>query len=138
MSAGEPRWISKQAVLVLHDRSIALHGGRPGVRDDGLLESALQRAANRFGYDGVVDISALAATYLMAVASNHPFIDGNKRAALLAAALFLERNGRMLVASPADAALTVFAVAGGQMDEPALAQWIEANSAPRPPVPGEA
>jgi death-on-curing protein len=124
----EPRWISKDALLILHDRSIALHGGAPGMHDEGLLESALARPANHFHYQGVSDICVLAATYLVAVASNHPFIDGNKRAAFLAAGLFLRRNGRRLTATQADAAMTVLNVAAGQRDIPTLAEWIRSRS----------
>ena len=120
----EPLWLSKQAVVVLHDRSIGIHGGAPGLRDEGLLESALDRPANRFHYEGVDDICDLAATYLVAIASNHPFADGNKRAAFLAAGLFLRRNGRRLVAAQADAARTVLAVAAGDRDIEKLAAWI--------------
>ncbi len=130
--AVEPRWISKEGLIVLHDRSIGLHGGVPGLRDDGLLESALARAANRYHYEAVDDICELAATYLVAVASNHPFVDGNKRAAFLAAGLFLMKNGRRLVAEQADAALTVLAVAGGERDTAALAVWIRSRSVPNP------
>jgi death-on-curing protein len=127
-TASEPRWVTKEGLLVLHDRSIALHGGAPGLRDEGLLESALARPANRFHYEGVQDICDLAATYLVAVASNHPFTDGNKRAAYLAAGLFLRKNGRRLVAEQADAALMVLAVAAGQRDIDTLATWLRARS----------
>ena len=123
-----PRWVSKETVLVLHERSIALHGGAPGMKDEGLLESALARPANRFHYEGVDDICALAAIYLVAVASNHPFIDGNKRAAFLAAGLFLRLNGRRLVAEQADAARAVLAVAAGERDVGPVAAWIRARS----------
>ncbi len=129
-AAPEPRWITKQGLLILHDRSIALHGGAPGLRDEGLLESALARPANRFHYEGVEDICELAATHLIAVASNHPFTDGNKRAAFLAAGLFLRKNGRRLLAEQADAALMVLSVAGGERDIEALAGWIKARSIP--------
>jgi len=128
MPAAEPRWVSKDALLVLHDRSIALHGGAPGVRDEGLLESALARPANRFHYEGVEDVCVLAATYLVAVASNHPFADGNKRAAFLACGLFLLKNGRRLIADQAHPALTVLSVAAGQRDVDELADWIRARS----------
>lgn len=124
----EPRWVSKEALLVLHDRTIALHGGAPGLRDEGMLESALARAANRFHYNGVDDVYDLAATYLVALASNHPFADGNKRAAFLAAGLFLALNGRRLRASQADAALKVMAVAAGDRDVDSLADWLRLNS----------
>jgi death-on-curing protein len=124
----EPRWVSKEAVLVLHDRSIALHGGAAGVKDEGLLESALARPANRLHYEGVDDICVLAAIYLVAIASNHPFIDGNKRAAFLAAGLFLRLNGRRLIAEQADAARVVLAVAAGERDVERVAEWIRVRS----------
>lgn len=126
----EPNWILKAAILVLHDRSIALHGGVPGLRDEGLLESALARPANRFHYEGETDVCVLAATYLVAVAANHPFADGNKRAAFLAAGLFLRKNGLRLAAAQPDAARRVLAVAAGDHDFDALADWIRAHSAP--------
>lgn len=128
--SGEPRWISKEALLVLHDRSIALHDGAPGLRDEGLLESALARAPNRHHYEGEADLCALAAIYLAALAGNHPFVDGNKRAAFLAAGLFLRRNGLRLTASQADAARRVLAVAAGDRDAITLAEWLRANSTP--------
>ena len=128
----EPRWPAKQSLIVLHDRSIALHGGAPGLRDEGLLESALARPANRFHYEGVEDVCELAATYLVALAGNHPFIDGNKRAAFLAAGLFLRLNGRRLVAAQADAVRAVVAVAAGQDDIAQVAAWIRARSIAEP------
>ena len=133
--SSEPRWLSKTSLIVLHDRSIALHGGLAGMKDEGLLESALVRPANRFHYEAVDDICALAATYLIAIASNHPFADGNKRAAFLAAGLFLRLNGRRLVAEQADAARVVLAVAAGERDFDPLTEWIRAHSVadPRPP-----
>jgi death-on-curing protein len=128
----EPRWPAKQSLIVLHDRSIALHGGAPGLRDDGLLESALARPANRFHYEGADDVCELAATYLVAVAGNHPFTDGNKRAAFLAAGLFLRLNGRRLVAAQAEAVRAVMAVAAGQGDITEVADWIRARSIAEP------
>jgi len=136
--SSEPRWISKEALLALHERSLALHGGAPGVRDEGLLESALARPANRHHYEGVEDVCALAATYLVALASNHPFTDGNKRVAFLAAGLFLRLNGRRLVAAQADAARAVLAVAAGRRDIEEVAAWIRDRSdgeAVSPPAP---
>jgi death-on-curing protein len=130
--SAEPRWPAKESLIVLHDRSIALHGGAPGLRDAGLLESALARPANRLRYEQVDDICVLAATYLVAVASNHPFADGNKRAAFLAAGLFLRLNGRRLVAEQADAARAVLAVAAGQREIDEIAGWIRARSIVEP------
>lgn len=127
----EPLWISREALLVLHDRSIALHGGAPGLRDAGLLDSALARPLNRFHYEGDTDLHSLAAAYLVALASNHPFADGNKRAAFLAAGLFLHKNGWRLTASQPDAARMVFAVAAGERDLQPLAAWLKRFSEPR-------
>lgn len=126
----EPRWPSKEALIVLHDRSVALHGGAAGLRDEGLLESALARPANLFRYEGVGDVCTLAASYLVAIAGNHPFADGNKRAAFLACGLFLRLNGPRLVAEPAEAARAVLAVAAGERDLANVAEWIRAHSKP--------
>ena len=139
--SSEPRWVSKEALLALHGRSLALHGGASGLRDEGLLESALARPANRHHYEGVEDVCALAATYLVALASNHAFIDGNKRAAFLAAGLFLRLNGRRLVAAQADAARTVLTVAAGRRDLGEVAAWIQERSVEdivSPPAPAAA
>jgi death-on-curing protein len=92
------------------------------------LESALARAANLFHYEGVADVCVLAATYLIAISSNHPFADGNKRAAFLAAGLFLRLNGRRLIAEQADAARAVLAVAAGHRDVDEIAAWIRDRS----------
>ncbi|WP_374453146.1 type II toxin-antitoxin system death-on-curing family toxin [Phenylobacterium sp.] len=127
----EPRWISKDALLILHDRSIALHGGASGVRDDVLLELALQRPINRFHYEEIDDLHVLGATYVVGVAANHPFVDGNKRAAFLAGGLFLLLNGLQLIAEQADAALTVLGVAAGSRDVDQLADWMRARTVRR-------
>ncbi len=117
------RWISKQALLLLHAESLAEHGGSAGMRDEGLLDSALARPLNLAAY-GEPDIAALAASYGVGVAKNHPFVDGNKRAAFLATGLFLYRNGYRLTASQADATLTMLGVAAGEIDEDAFAAWL--------------
>ena len=126
--ANEPAWIALEAILALHDRSIALHGGAGGMRDQGLLESALNRPVNRYHYEGVTDLAALAATYAVAVSSNHPFADGNKRAAFQCLALFLRLNGRRLTATQVDAARTILGVAAGEVDLETLTLWVRANS----------
>lgn len=126
----EPRWITKQGLIVLHDRSIAIDDGAAGLRDEGLLESALDRPRNRFHYEAIDDIAALAATYAVGLAKNHPFADGNKRAGFITAGLFLAKNGQSLVATQTDAALTMFAVAGGEMDIDQLSAWIARNIEP--------
>ncbi|MEI9963714.1 MAG: type II toxin-antitoxin system death-on-curing family toxin [Caulobacteraceae bacterium] len=125
----EPRWIEIEAVIALHDRSLALHGGAEGIRDRGLLESALARPLNRFSYEGVDDLAELAATYAAAVSANHPFADGNKRAAFLCLTLFLRLNGRRLTASQVDATRTILALAAGELSIEALAAWVRANLA---------
>jgi len=124
------RWVDKRLLLVLHDESLAMHGGLSGIRDEGLLDSALARPEHLAVY-GEPDIAALAASYGVGLAKNHPFVDGNKRAAFLAVGLFLMVNGRRLTASQVDATLTVLAVAAGEMDEVGLGEWIRRNSAAR-------
>ena len=123
-------WVSRAALELLHDESLAEHGGAAGLRDDGLLESALARPRNLVAY-GSPDIHELAAAYGVGLAKNHPFVDGNKRAAFLAVGLFLALNGRRLNAPQADATLTMLAVAAGQMDEAAFAVWLRQHSRPR-------
>jgi death on curing protein len=123
-SATEPFWVRIEALKVLHKRSLALHGGPSGVRDEGLLASTLERPKNRFRYEGVDDVVELAATYAVVVSSNHPFVDGNKRAAFHAMALFLRLNDLRLVAEQADAARTIFKLAAGELDIPALTDWL--------------
>ena len=125
--AAEPVWIALEALLALHDRTIALHGGAEGVRDTGLLESALMRPINRFQYEGVDDLPTLAADYADAINSNHPFADGNKRAAFQALTLFLRLNGLRLTASQVDAAKTILGLAAGNLGAKELADWVRAN-----------
>ncbi len=124
------RWIERRALELLHDESLAEHGGAPSLRDEGLLESALARPLNLAAY-GNPDLLELAAAYGVGLAKNPPFIDGNKRAAFLAVGLFMALNGRRLVASQAEATLTMLAVAAGQTDESAFARWLREHSAPR-------
>lgn len=124
----EPAWLAKADVIELHDYVLFRTGGSPGLRDDGLLESALSRPFNRWSYEGVDDIRDLAATYAVALAKNHPFVDGNKRAAFLGMGLFLELNRWRLIATDEDATAVFYAVAASQIDEPGLALWIRANS----------
>jgi death-on-curing protein len=132
MTVESPRWITKAGIILLHDRSLALHGGMVGLRDEGLLESALARPLNRHAYEAVDDIIELAATYALALSSNHPFVDGNKRTAFLAMGLFLEKNGLKLTADPVDATITMLQVAAGDLDIEDLALWLRANVQPSP------
>lgn len=128
------RWISKQALVLLHGESLATHGGREGMRDEGLLESALMRPQNIVVYadaGNAPDAAALAASYGVGIAKNHPFVDGNKRAAFLAVGLFLYLNGLRLHASQATATVTMLAVAAGDLCEADFAAWLRAHSAAR-------
>jgi death on curing protein len=121
------RWVDRRALELLHDESLAEHGGAPGLRDAGLLESALARPLHLAAY-GTPDVHDLAACYGVGVAKNHPFTDGNKRAAFLAVGLFLHLNGWRLTAPQADATLTMLAVAAGQTDETTFARWLRQHS----------
>ena len=123
-------WIDKRVLLLLHDESLAEHGGASGLRDEGLLDSALARPLNLAAYTQP-DVAALAASYALALAKNHAFVDGNKRAGFLAMGLFLYLNGHRLTATQADATVTMLAVAAGEIDEATLADWIRRNMAKR-------
>jgi len=127
----EPRWISKHALLLLHGESLAEHGGPTGIRDDGLLDSALGRPVNQHTYGSVSDVVRLAAAYAFGIARNHPFADGNKRAALIAAGLFLSLNGKRLVADKIDAYRVTLALAAGEASEEDFAAWLRKNTTPR-------
>ncbi len=123
MSRRAPRWIDKTALLLLLGESLAEHGGSPGLRDEGLLDSALARPRQLWAY-AKPDTAQLAASYAYGIAKNHPFVDGNKRAAFLSIGLFLDANRLHLSADPADATLTMLGVAAGQRSEEELAQWL--------------
>ena len=121
------RWIDKQLLITLHDESLLLHGGALGIRDEGLLDSALNRAVNLALYSEP-DFAELAAAYGVGLAKNHAFVDGNKRVAFLAVGLFLGLNGYKLIANQTDATQTMRAVASGEMQEVDFAGWIRENS----------
>ena len=123
-------WIERLVVLAAHDEQLAEHGGNPGIRDAGLLESALARPLNLAAY-GKPDVCDLAAAYAFGLAKNHPFIDGNKRTAFVALELFLALNGRELTADDAQCVVTMLAVAAGTLNEAMLADWIRRNSKAR-------
>jgi death on curing protein len=123
-------WVRRTTLVLLHDESLAEHGGASGLRDEGLLESALARPLNLVAY-GSPDVAELAASYGVGLAKNHAFVDGNKRAAFLAVGLFLMLNGQRLVATQVDATLTMLKVASGELEEPAFAEWIRAHIQPR-------
>lgn len=120
------RWVDKRMLMLLHDESLAEHGGASGLRDEGLLDSALARPLNRAIYGGEPppDVAELAAAYGHGLAKNHPFVDGNKRVAFLSVGLFLALNGWRLTASQAEATVAVFELAGGGLDEAAFSHWV--------------
>jgi len=124
----EPIWVLDEVVLAIHKRQLAEHGGAVGIRDAGLLESALARPKNLFAYaENEVMFSQLAAAYAFGIARNHPFVDGNKRTAFVVAMLFLRLNGYTLAASQEEKHRTFLALAEGRLDEAALATWLEAH-----------
>lgn len=119
-------WVDRDVLLTLHDESLAEHGGGTGIRDEGLLDSALARPLNTAAY-GRPDVAELAASYGYGLAKNHAFTDGNKRADFLAVGLFLYVNGYRLTASQADATRAVLALAASDIDEAQFAQWVRSN-----------
>ncbi len=128
MSKG-PEWLDIDLVLDFHAEQLALFGGADGIRDRGLLESALARPLNKFGY-GETSIAALAAAYGFGIARNHPFIDGNKRTALASMIVFLGLNGLDLGAPQEAATAMILSLAAGEITEELLAQWIADNCVP--------
>lgn len=124
------RFVDTRRALALHDLQIAEHGGAAGLRDEGLLESALNRAVNIADYEACEDLSRLGAAYLFGIAKNHPFFDGNKRTALAVLGLFLAMNGHEIVATDPALFKAVLSVAEGSMTESAFANWLAQNIAP--------
>jgi death-on-curing protein len=118
------KWLRLDAVLAMHRRQIAEHGGGDGIRDIGLLESALARPQNIHAHDPAADMAALAAAYGFGIAKNHPFIDGNKRTALVATRTFLLLNGYQLNATGEDKYVTFLSLAEGTIAEDELAAWL--------------
>lgn len=125
----EPRWLPKQLILAVHNRQLAEHGGGAGVRDEGLLESALARPQNLFAY-GESDVAALAGAYAFGIAKNHPFIDGNKRTAFVACELFLAANGYDLAASDEECLAMMLGLAASEVDQTEFAVWLRENVQP--------
>ena len=124
----EPRWLRRDTILAVHQKTLREQGGRHGIRDESLLDSALARPVNRFEYSHDVNLFQLAAAYAFGIASNHPFIDGSKRVAFYASAGFLRINGVYLNADEAEAAVIYVALAAGKLNEDQLAAWLESNS----------
>jgi death on curing protein len=122
----EPEWLDIEIMLDIHAEQLALFGGPDGVRDAGLLESALARPVNKFAY-GETDLAALAAAYAFGIARNHPFVDGNKRAAFAALIVFLGLNGIDFAPAPEAATAIMLSLAAGEVGEEILAHWIRDN-----------
>ena len=121
-----PRWLTPEQVKVVHERQLARFGGPAGIRDEGALESALARPINRWEYEGS-EMPDLAAAYAFGLARNHPFVDGNKRVAFLAMALFLRLNGIRFSPDQAQATAIMLALAAGEVDEAGMTRWIRDN-----------
>jgi death-on-curing protein len=124
----EPIWVEEREVFAIHDRLLAAHGGAPGLRDQGLLQSALARPRQHHAYAASSDVVEMAALYTAGIVRNHPFVDGNKRAGFVAGVLFLELNGFSFIASEEDASQAVLGLAAGTLDEAAYTAWLRANS----------
>lgn len=126
----EPAWVLREAVLALHERLLSEFGGSAGVRDEGMLDSALSRPSSQFAH-GAPTIPELAAAYAFGLIRNHPFVDGNKRIGFATAVLFLELNGCRFTASEVDATIRTLALAAHDLDEAGYAAWLKASCAGR-------
>ena len=122
-----PRWVDRRALLLLHEETLAEHGGLPGLRDPGAFEASLARPMHLHTYEPQSDLARLAAAYAFGIVRNHPFNDGNMRAGFLALGLFLECNGRSFVAGPVEAIAVILRLAEGRLSELELAEWIRRN-----------
>lgn len=127
----EPTWLSPAVVLAIHEAQLAEHAGGAGIRDLGLLESALARPRQVFAYTDAPSIVTLAAAYAVGIARNHPFVDGNKRTAWVLCAVFLELNGRDVIAQQTDVVEVMLAVASRGITEEQFADWLKKNSRAR-------
>jgi death on curing protein len=127
----EPVWMETADAVIAHDLELAAHGGSVGIRDAGLLESALARPKNIWAYaESSPSLPVLAAAYAFGISSNHAFVDGNKRTALVISFAFLEVNGLEVTASQEDAYLTILGLAAGEISEAELALWFAGNTSP--------
>jgi len=128
VKAKEPLWIEERDVLAIHDRLLALHGGAKGLREPGLLQSALARPQQHCAYSDSPNILEMAALYTAGIVRNHPFVDGNKRTGFVVGVLFLELNGFDFRASEEDATQAVFDLAASKLNEASYADWLRANT----------
>ena len=126
---GEPIWLDRRVVFAIHSEQVTEHGGGLGLRDEALLESALARPQNHFAYTGA-GVPELAAVYALAIARNHPFIDGNKRTAFVALELFLRRNSHVFPAPDVECAVTMLEMAAGMMTDEAFIAWVRRHAVP--------
>jgi death-on-curing protein len=122
----EPLWLTATEVRDFHAEQLAIHGGPPGVRDESSLESALGRPRNKWHYE-TQDLARLAAAYAYGIARNHPFVDGDKRAAMMAMIIFLRLNGIPFKPKVAEAAAAILALAASEIEEDGLTRWIRDN-----------
>jgi death-on-curing protein len=122
----EPKWLAVPLVIAIHDEQLAIHGGSSGLRDAALLESALGRPQNKWAYESA-ELPELAAAYGFGIARNRPFVDGNKRTALLSIYTFLGVNGVDFIVPEAEAAAMILSLAAGEVSEESLARWIRDN-----------
>jgi death-on-curing protein len=125
----EPRWLSVAVVTAIHADQVREHGGAPGIRDSGLLESALERPRNEYHYGETRDLASLAASYGFGLAMNHAFTDGNKRVAFQAMAVFMLLNGMTFTASEEDVVRTIIALAASELEQKDLEAWVRVNTA---------
>jgi death-on-curing protein len=124
----EPLWLSRLIVDSIHSEQLKEHGGRPGIRDENALESALSRARNKWVYGEETDLAVLAAAYGFGIVTSHPYVDGNKRTGFLAIVTFLGINGRSFRATDLEVVTEILKLAGGQLPEMKLADWVRQKS----------
>lgn len=122
----EPFWLTRRMIIAIHDEQLAIHGGASGLRDEVMLDSALDRPRNKWSYENA-DLPELAAAYAFGIARNHPFVDGNKRTSLLALYTFLGVNGIDFIVPEAEAAAIILSLAAGEVSEQSLTRWIRDN-----------
>jgi death on curing protein len=122
----EPAWVTYEQVIAIHSRQLRRFGGAPGLRDEGMLQSALQRPQDKWHYEQT-ELPELAAAYAFGLAKNHAFVDGNKRIAFMTMVTFLRKNSVRFVPDPAHATTIIMSLAAGEVSEQSLARWIRDN-----------
>jgi death-on-curing protein len=128
----EPRWITYEQAIAIHSRQLRRFGGAPGLRDEGILRSALERPINKWRYEQS-ELAELAAAYAFGLAKNHAFVDGNKRVAFMSMMIFLVKNGVHFDPAPAHATAIILSLAAGEVSEKSLTRWIKDNWPPEKP-----